>query len=196
MSRKCKNCGSELNKEWNYCPFCGNKIEPRWKNILEFGMEDVMEKMMKMANDMLRDFMGMDAERERMPAPPQKHVVKIRITPAGVKVEQGGNVHNSPEMANVLTDRKDGKKERKFKSVKEPKIKSIKKEGSVIEVEMEVEGVKSPEDIEIIQLDESAEFRAYAKDTMYFKILDIPSSYRLVENRVKDGGVYLKFSLV
>lgn len=28
--RFCKNCGSELNTEWSFCPFCGEKKAPEF----------------------------------------------------------------------------------------------------------------------------------------------------------------------
>lgn len=28
--RFCKNCGAELNTEWSFCPFCGEKKAPEF----------------------------------------------------------------------------------------------------------------------------------------------------------------------
>ncbi len=206
FNKKCRRCGAELESEWRFCPFCGEKIESRWKSFWEFGVEDLLEKMFSITNEMFRELMGMEDDGKRKEAEvlpfrrdTSTHVVRIRITPEGVKIEGNAAGENKSANGTGSADREVSplmkpRKNKKFSKVVEPKLlRFVKKKNGEIEVELEVEDIKKPEDIEILQLDESAEFRAYGKNKMYFKILEIPSSYELVENKIGDNTIYLKF---
>lgn len=74
----------------------------------------------------------------------------------------------------------------------EPKTKITQMPGKVI-VEVEVPGVKREEDVEIRELNESAEVKAVAKDRVYFKILTLPPELTLVRKELKNEKLIIEF---
>ena len=79
------------------------------------------------------------------------------------------------------------------KEVLEP-IVAIKKTSNGIEVSAQLPGVKSEEDVEVNFLPNSIELRAFAGERGYFKILNIPNNFDLIEKNLKDERLRLQFS--
>jgi len=55
--------------------------------------------------------------------------------------------------------------------------------------------IKSGQDIELKILSDSVEVKAFGEKRGYFKILNIPKNYKLVEKNLNDGNLNLKFSI-
>ena len=59
-------------------------------------------------------------------------------------------------------------------------------------IEIELPGVKSIDDIDIIEGEESVEIRAYKGDTMFFKIMQIEQGQRVQNRQFKNGMLHLE----
>jgi len=70
----------------------------------------------------------------------------------------------------------------------------IKRIGDKVVVEVNVPGVKSPQDIEIREMESSLEVKARAGDKAYFKILTKPPKFRVTGRSFRDGVLRLEFS--
>ena len=75
----------------------------------------------------------------------------------------------------------------------EPKT-SVAKTASKVVVSLELPGVKSPEDIEVSELESSVEVKALAHDRAYFKILTKPRQFRLSKKSFQNGVLQMEFS--
>ena len=75
----------------------------------------------------------------------------------------------------------------------EPKT-SVAKTASKVVVSLELPGVKSPEDIEVSELESSVEVKALAHDMAYFKILTKPRQFRLSRRSFQNGVLQMEFS--
>jgi len=79
------------------------------------------------------------------------------------------------------------------KSTEEPKA-EVRRIGDKVTVDINMPGVKSPEDVEVKELESSVEVKAITGDNAYFKILTKPAQFRLVGKSLKDGMLHLEFS--
>ncbi len=75
----------------------------------------------------------------------------------------------------------------------EPKT-DIRRLDSRVVVDMDVPGVKSLNDVEIKELENSIEVKAIAGDKAYFKILTKPEQFRITNKEFKDGRLHLEFA--
>jgi HSP20 family molecular chaperone IbpA len=86
-------------------------------------------------------------------------------------------------------------KERAFaapKITEEPKT-HVKRTGSAVEVDIELPGVKSKDDIEVREFENSVEVKAVAGDKAYFKILTKPEQFGVKSRKFEGGVLHLEF---
>lgn len=79
------------------------------------------------------------------------------------------------------------------KFTEEPKT-SVRRLDSKVVVDLEIPGVKSEEDIDIKELENSIEVKAIAGDKAYFKILTKPGQYKITSKKFEKGVLHLEFS--
>lgn len=77
------------------------------------------------------------------------------------------------------------------KITEEPKAK-IEKCGNKVTVEMELPDVTSEKDIEVNELTNSIEVKAFAKDKAYFKILSVPANFSITGRQFSKGKLRLE----
>jgi len=184
MVEKCKNCGYKISKDWHYCPRCGFCID-RWYDKINFGLDEII-------NHIIRDIQNVLF----------KNVLKIDIKPLNIEVSSQSPSTPLHKGAYTSKMKKENKEPSKFirnvKEIVEPEANIIKGE-DFTEVEMDVKGVKSIDDVFIVLYDNSAEIRAYTENNekMYFKIVEIPP-YADVADKVlkKDGKLILRFEIM
>lgn len=75
----------------------------------------------------------------------------------------------------------------------EPKT-SVARSASKVVVSIEMPGVKSAQDIEVLDLESSVEVKAVADDKAYFKILTKPPQFRLSRKVFDKGILQMEFS--
>ncbi len=78
------------------------------------------------------------------------------------------------------------------KVTEEPKT-EVRRLDSKVVVEMELPGVKSQEDINITELEQSVEVKAMAGEKAYFKIITKPTQFRLANYKFEKGKLRLEF---
>ncbi len=88
---------------------------------------------------------------------------------------------------------KDESKFSEAKETKEPDAK-VRTEGTSLVVEMDLEDVKSIDDVEVKELESSVEVRARAGDKAYFKIIRKPEQFSVSSRRLEKGRLFLEFS--
>jgi len=170
----CEYCHTKLDKKWNYCPNCGFLVQ---KNISLF---DYLNQQIKQLTKKM-EMESVNFDEIQFPS-------NITITFT--------TDHDQPEIK-IQNPKNNGlinKQPRKLpKNTVEPETK-IRKTGNLIIIEMKLDGVKSIDDIDINIYSNSIEIRAFAKDKGYFKIINIPSNFILVNKEFKNEELHLQFS--
>ncbi|RLJ04603.1 MAG: hypothetical protein DRP18_04515 [Candidatus Aenigmatarchaeota archaeon] len=211
---KCPNCGAEVNEGWKYCPRCGYNL----KDDMFSGFPDIsriIEKMEKEMNRMLDKNIEVFDLSPLFRSPNIKRKTRgftIKITSMGNKppkvfVKTFGDVDKKDvikEIGNLYHKTPfepfEAKKEKKrLNFFKRPKIteepeSSVKRLESKLVVEVKLPEVKSEEDIEVTELENSVEIKAIAGEKAYFKILTKPPQHRLTGKSFKNGVLKLEFS--
>ena len=183
---KCPRCDFFVKQSWNFCPHCGINLkqlpspEPEPMPLMihsgfkELDMTDVFKDL----NKMLQSMMGEE---------PIKGSVSITRLggPSGPKIDvktSGDYKKIEPEIKKKLGVKK--KFSGKSKTTEEPAI-NVKEMPHEDLIEIKLPGIKNEDDIEIIQLEQSIEVRAFAKDKAYFKLIPIPENIKSIGKELK-----------
>lgn len=177
----CENCGGNADEKWNFCPKCGNEI--RRKSFFEYGVADLFADV---ANNLARKLLY-----EMQPG------ASKNAGGFSVKIMQGmapGAGQNREYSDSGIEGRKPAELSAKVRPQPrvtiEPKANFSKLPGKLL-VEVEAPGVKSLDDVDVLELGTSVEVRAYSGDKLYFKIISIPKKAAVVSKKVEDGKVVL-----
>jgi HSP20 family molecular chaperone IbpA len=136
-----------------------------------------------------------DINKERL----EKQIYKqfgTKKSVAETRRENSGFLHKLGISKSGRPEGKSGMKSRVGplpKQTEEPKTVVKRLESKVI-VNMEIPGVRSENNIDIKELENSLEVRALAGDKAYFKILTKPEQFKLVSKKFNRGRLHLEFS--
>ena len=217
---KCQNCGAEVDRKWKFCPKCGAPVKRR--SIFDLFSRDIfsvnrqIKQMEREMSELERSFETLDiSPMLRKSAKARGFTIRIerrnREKPE-VSVETFGDVDKNRlekeireqlgENAPVTLSPVEKKEHRPSGLPKsrpipgetsEPKT-EIRRVDSKVIVDMDVPGVKDEDDIEINELEESVEVRAYAGNRAYFKIITKPPEFSLSSKSLSNEKLHLEFS--
>ena len=210
--KECKRCKKKLDKNYDFCPYCGISIRSRspdenWGMLGKDDFFDEFEDFSKsmfgngnMLNSMIGTAMKMleqEIQRE-MKEQNSKPKSNFQLYINGKKVNLDGS--NGKEVKLQKTNK--SKKQfysthlspnnlKKFPSLskEEPKT-NIRRLSNKVIYEINMPGVKSMDDISIIQLEGSIEIKALAKDKAYYKI--IPISLPIMNSNLERENLVLE----
>ncbi len=174
--KKCRNCKSKIDGKWLFCPSCGMTL----KEMREPDMFKEIDKEFRQIDKM----MEMKIPKFMLKPPLKAKGVSITITsdnasPPKINVQTyGGHKHHHEHKL-------EEKPVRIPQTTEEPETKIQKTQNKQI-ITLNLPDVRNLEDIEIKQLDQSIEIKAFAGDKAYFKLIPIPSN-AMVNNEFKDG---------
>lgn len=177
---KCLYCNAKIEEKWNYCSECGHGIERhnRFVNLIHRHLDQIK-----------RRFSAPTIDREERGT---RGGITISIT-TGFGQPQVSMDSDEPEKKDSYNQKRLFER-RQPKETIEPEVIMNKTVGTII-VSTPLPGVKTEDDVEIISLPNSVELRAYGDEKGYFKILNIPNTFGLVEKKLKDGKLRLQFSM-
>ncbi len=201
----CPKCGKKIKDDWKFCSKCRTKLESRRIFTPFKGMFDGFFSEFEDFDDLSKDFKVFDVTPwfENL----SRSGFSISISQSGdkepkVDIKTFGNVDKNE------VEKKFGIKPKKMAGEIKPMIKrkplpkvteepktQIKRLQNKIVVEMILPGVESEKDIELNELSESVEIKAFEKDKAYFKILKIPRGFRVINKEMKENKLILEFSL-
>lgn len=199
--KTCKNCEEKINEKYNFCPYCrvplneGEDWGMLGKNDFVSPVEDVrlpmglntifnslMNNLNKQFNELDRDM----KEEKKAKTPGRKGGISISISTSGnlppeIRVKSFGNVPEMREREREMKRKVNGlridnlkNKSKKFAGLpKEEPATGIRRFSNRVVYEIEMPGVKSLKDVSIIQLENSIEIKALAKDKVYSKLIPI-----------------------
>ncbi len=174
-SKKCRNCDTKVKEEWSFCSNCGFPLKESRRDPLQ-----EIDKEMRHIDRMMEMKMP-----KYIRQPVKAKGVSITITSDNTSPPKI-NVQAFGEHKHVHHEHKRPEKPVRIpKSTEEPETKIYKTHNKQV-ITLNLPNVKSLEDIEIKQLDQSMEVKAFAGDKAYFKLIPIPSDAQ-VNNEFKDG---------
>lgn len=201
----CSNCSKSIEKSWSFCPHCGTHVpKSKVKNLFSVGMEDVFDKMFQEIHEqMFQSFFKPQKHDYKEPimdnrgkfSAPQVKGFSIKISQDSstgapqINVQEMGS--SAAKYKQLVPHHHHHKKRPIPKATIEPKTESNKLPGKQL-VDIDLSGVKSMDDIDIIEGEESVEIRAYKGDTLYFKILQIEPNQTIQHREFKNSKLHLE----
>jgi len=212
--KSCKNCGKKLRDNYRFCPDCGTGTQkgedwgmlgkndfanPLEELKLPMGLNTIFNSLVKnldkQFNDLNRE-MHDGSRRE-----PEKNGISISISASGesppkINIKQFGrkpkiNQKFAQEIKKIPV--KNFSSEQIAKLSKFPKEESqteMKRLSNKIIYEVEMPGVKSLDDVSIINLENSIEIKAISKNKIYFKL--IPINLPIIDYNLSKGKLFLE----
>lgn len=208
---ECENCGAKSEKNWDFCPACGESLsEAAPKDIFydifkqfeqEFAsVNKVFEKQMEAfdISPIFRKPKGMGQGSGFT-----INIVSSGNRPPQVSIKTFGAVNEKKlkqqvysqlgEVAERPFEIEEGgqPKTKAYKITEEPKT-NVAKAGDKVLVEMELPDVKKGSDIQINELESSVEVKAVAGRKAFFKILKKPENRKITKTGFSKGVLKLE----
>src|SRR3989338_10844011 len=210
--KRCKRCDGKISKDYNFCPYCRTPLEDGFDddNWGFLGRNDSLEGMnvplvfnhlfnslIKNLNNQFKELEIQTRSQQKKPEI-KKGGISISISTSGnrppeIKVTSFGNVPEFKQKEKRMEEKTKVLKlplsdSKKFSGMpkKEPET-NIRRLSNKVVYEINMPGVKSIEDISIIQLENSIEIKAFAKDKVFHKIIPINlpiSDYNLSKGKL------------
>ena len=200
--KRCPKCGEKISNSYNFCPYCKSQLknipdfsdDEDWgllgKNDfvsneeirLPMGFNALFNSLIKNLNNQFKEIENIDDRQKKIRM--KRGGIGISIYTSGdkppeIKVTSFGNVPESKEQENQIRSKLKNLKlpesdAGKFAGLpkKEPET-TIRRLSNKVVYEIDMPGVKSIKDVSIIQLENSIEIKALAKNKVFYKIIPI-----------------------
>ncbi|MBU7019232.1 MAG: hypothetical protein HXS44_17110 [Theionarchaea archaeon] len=174
---RCKNCGKDIDNMLGLCPYCGffsGELEESFMNIARmFGGKAVI----KQDGDSFIVILDFQGTRQA-----------FRITPINLE-EISPSLASSPEPVPAPPEPVPELRKRVFKKTVEPDTETNEVKDRIY-IRVDLPGIPE-EDIEIDELENSIEVRAYKGKTRFFKLIPIPETYHMISKETLSGEVII-----
>jgi len=199
---ECKHCNSKINKTFSFCPYCGNPLTDKEKEMKDFGMlgkidsdilptnqdptsigisdkmiNSIFNKLMKNLNSQLGDIHNMDnAEISNIP-----NGIKIKI--GAPKIKKQPTQKKGPFKKPITTEQI----EKMSKLPRTPAKTSVKRLSNRIVYELTTPGLATTKDVFISKLESGYEIKAIGSKKVYVNTipLNLPlKNLSLLKNRL------------
>lgn len=200
--KRCGNCGEKVGDSYNYCPYCSTPLkdlsnEEDWgllgKNDvinpeeikLPMGLNALFNSLVKNLNKQLKEFDNEKRDQDKEQRISKKSGgISISISTSGdkppeIKVRSFGNAPGFDDKGIQIKDKREKIKlpasdSGKFAGLPktEPQT-DIRRFSNRVVYEIKIPGVKSLEDISLIQLENSIEIKALANKKVFYKVIPI-----------------------
>ena len=205
--KKCNKCKSKIDNDFDFCPYCGNSSNNNqdWgmlgkndfaqnQNPFEIQGFGILNKMLGSAMKMLEKEM-----QKEMKSPQNQNTPKTnfelyingkKINPKNIQVTRKPvrQIQNQPTRHQKEFSEENLKKISKLPR-KEPTT-NVKRFADKLIYEIKVPGVKSIEDVSIVQLENSIEVKAISKTKVYSKL--IPLSLPIINHKLEKNILVLE----
>jgi HSP20 family molecular chaperone IbpA len=180
--KKCPACGKKVEKEFSYCPYCGASLEE--SEEFEFRpfriFEDIDKEFERIDKMFSKDFFkfpkferGGGISITIQSGTGMKPKIEVKTSGEYKKLEPEIKRRLGIKPAIEEVEEEVEKKPRRIPKVTEEPETKIEKIGNKQRIEIKLPDVKSEKDIEVRDLEQSIEVKAFAGDKAYFKLLPI-----------------------
>lgn len=207
---KCRNCNSEISRNFNFCPFCGFSMADE-EEMKDFGMlgkddfvpEKIMPKNMGITDNLLNSIINsmmknFDKQfREMASAPREFDGTEIQNLPNGIRIRIGTPLKKSiPKQPQDSLSKKEINDEQLKRMSALPRTAAktkVRRLSDKIVYEMDTTGVESTDDIFISKLESGYEIKAIGKKKVY--VNTIPISHPLKGFLLQDKKLLVEFKI-
>lgn len=217
--RKCGKCRSSVGKDYDFCPYCGNSLEndedfgllgkndfaPSKTEVrLPMGFDLIFRSLVKELDKQFKEIdkeIGKEKIKQNSKITKNSGGISISISSSGneaprIKVNSYGNIPEFKQKEREIkkqftTNQLSNEHIKKLSTLpkSEPNT-NIRRLSNKLIYEMEMPGVKSINDVSIIQLENSIEIKAIGKDKAYFKL--IPLGLPIKSQKLSNGKLLLE----
>ncbi len=216
--KECKKCKSKLSDKYDFCPYCGSRVEDDSKEWGMLGKNDFTSPMDELKlpmgfnmlfNSLMKNMTKQFAEAEKQmkeTKEPSNKIKKDGISisistfgdgPPRIRVSPMGNAQKAEvqeELPKVKQNLFSKEQVKKFSSLPREEAKTnIRRLSNKVIYELEMPEVESAEDISVVRLESSIEIKAIGKKKAYFKL--IPISLPLRKYDLIDGKLVLELGI-
>ena len=194
--KKCKNCDSKIDSNYNFCPYCGFSFKKSKKDLGMLGENDFtgfnnMQMPMGLGglfNSLVKDLSKQFSELERNSNDfdsnkIKKNGVSINIstsgnTPPRINIQKfGGGAPSKKKIVKEIKGKNFELSEDKIKKLMknsryEPKT-EVKRLSNSVVYEMKMPDIESVDNIAVTKLENSIEIKALSSKKVYSKILPV-----------------------
>jgi HSP20 family molecular chaperone IbpA len=216
---KCPRCGSRTKSEWEFCPKCGFRFRSNNRDVFETVFdqdffEDFNKEMERMIKDINKQFRTPEKNLEVINLKPMFRStrptgfqIKIVTGNSGkpkIDVKTFGNVDKNQVEREVCDqlgvkpvpvgpkEQREQRSRPTPKATEEPKC-EVRRINDKFLVNVQLPGVRSADDIDIKDLENSVEIKALCGEKAYFKILTKPQKLHLKNYSFDKGILNLEF---
>lgn len=215
--RKCQKCGNSFGGSVNFCSKCGMKVGDKIeKNYGMLGTDDIEEQFNQIQNSfmgggllggmlnktmkMLEKELGreMNSQNNQANTRMELFINGQRIDPKKIKVLQKPIQQNSAQeqkqktIKTLILPFKKEKQDEFSKLPKQEPTTNVRRLSDAVIYELTVPGVKNIDDVSFVQVGESIEVKAIAKDKAYFK--SISMNLPIVNYSLSKGKLILEMN--
>jgi len=212
---RCKRCGRKINRNFYFCPFCGNRTrEIKEEDFGFLGRDDVIDfpdidmglPLGKIFNSLIKEFDKQFRQLDKMIAEDNKDIMKTNGISISISTEPGKEPRisvknlNEEKKSKLITEKIPKKsieitEEQASKMAKLPRQEAetkVRRLSNKIVYEIALPGVKDIKNIFINKLENSIEIKAFSKDKVYFKL--IPINLPILNYKLKDEKLLLELA--
>ena len=168
----------ELEEEWNFCPNCSFSIK---------GAAKKEEMMNRVFNRIFREVFATDRSMQRESEKEEKDV-GFSISVSSDENEPRIKVRTIESFSDMKGD-----KIRIPKKTKEAQA-DITRIGDRLNVIIKLPHIKKEEDISLNRYPQSIEVRAFTRNVLYYKIIQIPPSWHTIRKEFNKGILKIEVS--
>jgi len=212
--KACRRCGKNLKERYDFCPYCGNRLDSKKEDLgmlgkndsfdnmfnsvkLPIGMNTIFNSLMKNLEKQFKDLEKKTNKEDNL----KRGNISISISTSGenppvVKVNSMPAEIENPEEKEAKKIRMPSPnfppdKLRKFSNLprEEPKT-NIRRFSNKVIYEIDLPGVKSSKDISILPLEKGIELKALSENKAYLK--SIPITLPIIAYKLKNGKLSLE----
>jgi len=198
MKRKCPSCAKKIEREFNYCPWCGAGIK-NVKNRNDYGLignnDNVDANLLsqeiklptgieKLANSLINQ---LNKEMKELGDDiPHKFNIKIQT---GIPINnlKKNPQEESKEVFNISSQEKERRKNLPKKIAKS----KVKRFSDSIIYEIEVDEIKDKTQVNVVRLEDGFEIRIFGKSYCFVK--NIPLNMKLIGYKFSKDKVMVEF---
>ncbi|MFA7707915.1 MAG: zinc-ribbon domain-containing protein [Candidatus Pacearchaeota archaeon] len=216
FKKKCPRCEKKIEKEFDFCPYCGANLKSRYddddygilgkndfinkdtNSMLNFGgsfLDKMINNAMKMIEKQMQELPEGFEENMKRTQPKTTSNMRIRFMVNGKEIpirqaneSQRTKINNTEEKKPVKLTEQQTKQLAKLPR-KEPKTTMKRLSGKLI-YELAVPGVSNIKDIIINKLENSIEIKAISKDKIYSKNLNV--NLQILRYSLEDENIILE----
>jgi len=197
FKQKCPNCAKKIEKDYNFCPYCGLSFKQlrEEENFGLLGRDDEVTSqppiklpmgLDKIMNSLIKQLEKQTSNAKEANVLPRGFSIQISTAPRQTQQNPQERI-SEPVVQKVPVK----EIERRRNLPKKEAESSVRRLSDKIIYEIFVPKVKNKKDVVISRMETGIEIKAYSKDACFYKT--IPVKLQILRHYLKDSTLFLEF---